>query len=236
MARDIEGGFQLLIAWLDSASKNERHTQLLTCMRLLDPKTVCRCRKCNFASSLFLLMFSSFFSAVPGPLLAPVGTQRVFASSFGHPRRRPRKDLSAEEIKARLGIPPALLVTVPTAWVRLGAQPDGPIPRFALTIPDPDDPPFAGGPRNHFPRVTRAVQYVHSRVLYIVVDCLSAREQIMLPLSPSRGPPQTNHHDSCCPPVRPTNTAGKQPHPGPVFKLYGSTAILRCFLLMKTIW
>lgn len=106
----------------------------------------------QFFSSLFLLMFFSFFLAVPGPLLASVGTQRGVRLSFGHPRRRPRKDLSAEEIKARLGIPPALLDAVPTAWVRLGAQPDGPIPRFALTIPDPDDPPFAGGPRNHFPK------------------------------------------------------------------------------------
>lgn len=44
-----------------------------------------------------------------------------------------------------------------------------------------------------------------------------AQEQIMLPLSPSRGPPQTNHHDSCSPPVRPTNTGRKTAPSRPSF-------------------
>lgn len=62
--------------------------------------------------------------------------------------------VSAEEIKARFGSR-VLLLVVPTAWVRLGAQPDGPIPRFALIIPDPDDPPLGrrgGGSPKSFPK------------------------------------------------------------------------------------
>lgn len=208
-----------LIPRLDLASKNETHSCCLF-------RGYCAAR----VSSLALFFFVFFHH--PGPLLASVGTPRR-TPLICPPGRRPRKVLSAEEIKARFGSR-VLLLVVPTAWVRLGAQPDGPIPRFALIIPDPDDlPPWGqrGGPRNHFPKVpggpdslTRAVQYVKS--------CPRADH------APTFSEPwtsATNHHDSWCP--RPASKHGrKAPQRGPVFKLYSSTAILRCSVLWETIW
>lgn len=168
MAR--ESDFVLLIPLLDSASKNETHS---CCSEaVLFP--------CNFLVVVFLpcsscsVSSSSCRHSGPHPCLHPSGPRRRLPL---HLRTRPAsKEGPVAPRRSKAGLGAAwLLEAVPTAWVRLGAQPAGPIPRFALIIPDPDDPPSL--------RYSMYMKYV-----YVYVG--HAQEQIMLPLSPSRGPPQ----------------------------------------------
>ena len=115
---------------------------------------------------------------------------------------------------------------VPTAWVRLGAQPDGPIPRFLgwANIPDPDGPSCssggtrARGPGKHLPEPDPC-----GTALYTGGCCTSTVNRT---LSPSRGPSAAKHHDSRWR-VRPANTASNHPRTRAVhfFKLQGGTAI-----------
>lgn len=128
---------------------------------------------------LMFLVFSFFFLFSVVPFRAPPCIRRdseVDAFSFARPAGVQGRSCECGGDQSPLWVPRVLLLVVPTAWVRLGAQPDGPIPRFALTIPDPDDPPLVGEEREgggvlgitsqKVPggldsSLTRAVQYVH---------------------------------------------------------------------------
>lgn len=97
---------------------------------------------CCFLVSLFLV-WSILFCSSFRVLLASVGTARGTPLICpGGRREGPSCGGDQSPVGSRL-----LLVAIPTAWVRLGAQPDGPIPRFLrlAIIPDPDGPSCSSG-------------------------------------------------------------------------------------------
>lgn len=130
----------------------------------------------------------------------------------------------------------------------LGAQPDGPIPRFlAASSSRILTTLCCGAQKSLFPKVhvpgslPRAVQYVPGWDLYFH-SRTAGRTRVMPKgrscscLSPSRGPPPQQTITTRAAVPGPANMADKPPRPGPIFKLYRSTAILRCRLLWETIW
>ena len=134
-------------------------------------------------------LFFSFFHRIRA-LLASVGTARE-RLSFARPAG---VEPSAEEIKAGLG---------PACWCSrfrqrgsdlLGAQPDGPIPRFLRLsiIPDPDDP-FLGGAQGA-PEINSPPKVSCSRTTRVMAPRTDHAPAFSEPWAPSTA----NHHDSCC--------------------------------------
>lgn len=134
--RASESDFVPLVSWLDSASKNERHIR-------------CLIRGLYCAAHLqvgFLLLFALLLSVLSsslvcqGPILVSVGSPMAASSHL--PARPASKEAPfGRGLVAGRGSD--------SVGPSLGAQPAGPIPRFALIIPDPDDPPslrFLRGP------------------------------------------------------------------------------------------
>lgn len=80
------------------------------------------------------------------------------------------------------------------------------------------------------PRVTRAVQYVHSRVLYIVVDYLMPKSRSCSHFLRAVDLRRQTITTRAVPPSGQQTRAGKQPHPGPFFKLYWKHCNLTPFL------